>query len=239
MPRPLRLAATAALAFMPLGAARPVLIGRANAQLVTVDEGSFTVTRGGAKIGREEFRIVRQGPAGGGEYVARALAAYGDRRVAPALQADAEGGLLRYQVEVRGAAGVEERLTGQVEGPRFRVQMRTPRGEAAREYMIAGPTVVVDDELFHQLFFVSLGDHAGDGDVATVMPRRNVQGATHVSRTGADPVVISGRSIPATRLAVTTPDGVRRDVWIDGGGRVLKVSVPGTGTVALRDDPPR
>jgi hypothetical protein len=236
MPRSLRLAAIAALAFVPLGAARPVPLA---AQVVTVDEGSFTVTRGGAKIGREEFRIVRQGSAGAGEYVARALAAYGDRRVAPALQADAEGSLLRYQVEVRTAAGVEERLMGQAEGTRFRVQMRTQRGEAAREYMIDGPTVVVDDELFHQLYFVSLGSRAGGGEVATLMPRRNVQGPSRVSRTGADPVVISGRSIPATRLAVTTPDGTRRDVWIDGGGRVLKVSVPGDGTVALRDDPPR
>ena len=235
MPLPARLAATAALAFMPLLVSGP---GRSAAQVVTVDEGSFTVTRGGAKVGREEFRIVRQPESGGGEYVARALAAYGDRRISPALRTDGRGNLLGYQVEVRVGATVEERLTGQAEGSRFRVQLRTPRGEAAREYMIGGPTILVDDELFHQLHFVALGDQAGR-DVATVMPRRNVQGTTRVTRTGPDPVVISGRSIPATRLAVTTPDGARRDVWVDAGGRVLKVGVPGDGTVALRDDPPR
>jgi hypothetical protein len=234
MHRPLRLAATIALAFTPLEAARWV---RPAVQVVTVDEGSFTVTRGGAKVGREEFRIVRQPAAGGGEYVARGLAAYGDRRVSPALQTDAAGSLLRYQVEVRTASGVEERLMGQTEGTRFRVQLRTPRGEAAREYMVGAPTLLVDDELFHQLYFLSLGNRAG-GDVATLMPRRNLQGATRVTRAGAEPVVISGRSIPATRLAVTTPDGARREVWVDGGGRVLKVSTA-DGTLALRDDPPR
>ena len=72
--------------------------------LTTVDEGSFTVTRGGAKIGREEFRIVRQ-PAGREvQYVARALGAYGDRRISPALQTDASGVPMLYQVEVRGTA---------------------------------------------------------------------------------------------------------------------------------------
>ena len=61
MNRPTRLAAVVALAFTPLGASAPV---SRVAQVVTVDEGSFTVSRGGAKVGREEFRIVRQ-PSGG------------------------------------------------------------------------------------------------------------------------------------------------------------------------------
>ena len=105
--------------------------------------------------------------------------------------------------------------------------------------MLGGPTLLVDDELYHQLYFLSLGDRAGGTEVSTLMPRRNVQGSTRVARSGADPVVIAGRAIPATRLAVTTPDGVRREVWVDASGRVLKVSVPGNGTLALRDDPPR
>jgi hypothetical protein len=190
-------------------------------------------------VGGEVFRIVGQPVRGGGVSAAPATAAYGDRRVSPALQTDAAGSVSRYQVEVRTGSTLDERLTGQTMGTRFRVQSRTPRGEAAREYMIGGPTLLVDDELFHQFYFLSLGDRASGGDVATLMPRRNVQGSTHVARAGTDPVVISGRAIPATRLAVTTPDGARREVWVDATGRVLKVSVPGDGTVALRDDPPR
>lgn len=207
------------------------------AQVITVDEGSFTVTRGGDRIGREEFRIVRQPSGASIEYTARGVAAYGDRRIAPALQTDADGAPLRYQVEVRTAAGVEERLTGQADGGRFRAQSRTPRGEAAREYVLGTGTVLVDDELFHHLFFVTVG-RSRDGAAASLAPRRNAHGPTRVVRMGDESVVVAGRAIPATRLAVTSPSGRRREVWIDASGRVLKVAVPDQDVVALRDDPP-
>jgi hypothetical protein len=210
------------------------------AQVSTADEGSFTVTRGEAKIGREEFRIVRQ-PAGGGvEYVARALAAYGDRRISPALQTDDAGAPLRYQVEVRSATGVDERLTGQAEGIRFRAQVRTPRGEAAREYILGEGSVLADDDLYHQLYFLSLAARGGGAASrrTMLMPRRNAHGPATVERAGAETVVIAGRALAATKLVVTPSGGARREVWVDAAGRVLKVSVPDERIVALRDDPP-
>jgi hypothetical protein len=38
---------------------------RSTRPVATVDEGSFTVTRDGARVGREEFRVVRQPDARG------------------------------------------------------------------------------------------------------------------------------------------------------------------------------
>jgi hypothetical protein len=216
--------------------ALPTLLG---AQVTTVDEGAFTVSRGGTRIGREEFRIVRQPAGGQAQYVARALASYGDRRISPALQTDAAGTPMLYQVEVRGATGVEERLTGQVDGSRFRAQLRTPRGEAAREYMTSSSTLILDAELYHQMYFLSLGGRAEAGSVPVLVPRLNRHGAATVARGAPEPVVIAGRSIPAAKLTVTLPGGGRREVWVDAAGRVLRVSVPEEGIVANRDDPPR
>ena len=176
------------LVLAALAAALPLVVSAAapsRAQVVTVDEGSFTVTRGGSRIGREEFRIVRQPSGGDVEYVARALAAYGERRIAPALQTDGAGVPLRYQVEVRTAAGVEERLSGQAAGTRFRVQARTARGEAAREYLHSRSTLLVDDELFHQYFLLALGGRDGGGELPLLVPRRNVHGTARVARVGA------------------------------------------------------
>jgi hypothetical protein len=51
-------------------------------------------------------------------------------------------------------------------------------------------------------------------------------------------VTIGGQAIAATRYIVSTPGAPERQVWIDATGRVLKVSVPTLGIVALRDDPP-
>ncbi|MDF1502661.1 hypothetical protein [Roseisolibacter sp. H3M3-2] len=210
------------------------------AQVTTVDEGSFTVTRGGATVGREEFRILRQPAGPGTEYVARALASYGDRRIAPALQADPAGLPLRYQVEVREARAVTQRLTGQLARGHFATQSQTGSSESARTYLVGDTTVVVDDELFHQYYFVALHRRAGgEASVPMLVPRRGLHGPARIREDGGERLTVGARQLDATRLAVTEPGGRTRTVWIDGGGRVLRVASPAEGLVAQRDDPPR
>ena len=230
LPSALGLAAVALIA-LPLAA---------GAQVTTVDEGSFTVTRGGAAVGREEFRILRQPAGAGTEFVARALAAYGDRRIAPALQADPGGLPLRYQVEVREGRAVTHRLTGQLARGHFATQAQSGSSESARTYLLGDTTVVVDDELFHQYYFLAL-HRRGGAEVAVPMlvPRRNVHGAARVREDGPERLTVGARVLDATRLVVTDPLGRARIVWIDGGGRVLRVASPAEGLVAQRDDPPR
>ena len=235
VPRRLRsLARAVALGALVLGSAR------ADAQVSTVDEGSFTITRGGATIGREEFRILKQPAGGTTELMARGLAAYGDRRVAPALQTDATGQPLRYQVEVRTGRQVDQRLTGQAMRGHFATQSQTGASEAAREYLVGDRTVVLDDELFHQYYFLALHRRAGGlATVPVLMPRRNVHGQARVRDAGADRLTLGARPLDATRLEVTEPDGRVRNVWVDADGRVLRVAGATDGVVAQRDDPPR
>ena len=72
-----------------------------------------------------------------------------------------------------------------------------------------------------------------------LVPRRNVHGPARVREDGTERLTVGARTIDATRLAVTDPLGRVRTVWIDGGGRVLRVASPAEGLVAQRDDPPR
>src|SRR5215212_7429245 len=74
-------------------------------QVSTIDDGSFTITRHGEKIGREEFSI-RRAPGGdaGAALIASATIVYDSRRVSPALRANAQGIPVAYQVEVRSGA---------------------------------------------------------------------------------------------------------------------------------------
>ena len=81
----------------------------ASAQVAVVDEGSFTISHNGSRIGREEFAIRRTPNPGGDVLVANATVVYTDRRVSPALQTDAAGAPLRYQVEVSAAFVPEPR----------------------------------------------------------------------------------------------------------------------------------
>ncbi len=210
------------------------------AQVVAVDEGSFTVTRGGVPIGREEFRIVRQPAAGGAAFVARAVGAYGARRITPALQADSEGEPLRYQVDVRGA-GVDERVSAQGAGTgHFAAQVQHGQREGAREYLLSAGTVVVDDEVYHQLYFLARRALAGATSVPVLVPRTDAQLNVVVTRAGSGPMTIGGRTITATHYVLADArTGWRRELWVDADARVLRVVVPALGVEALREDPPR
>ncbi len=213
----------------------------ARAQVVAVDEGSFVVTRAGATIGREQFRIVRQPVVGGAAaFVARSVAAYGTHRVIPALQTDESGAPLRYQVEVRGD-GIDERVSAQAGATgHFAAQVRRHGAEGAREYLLAPSTVIVDDDTFHQLYFVARRALAGATVVPVLVPRTDAQLTVAVTRVGSEAVTIGGTALPAIHFALTDARAAwRRDLWVDRNARVLRVLVPATGVEATREDPPR
>jgi hypothetical protein len=209
----------------------------AAAQVAVVDEGSFTISHNGTRIGREEFAIRRTPNPGGDVLVANATVVYTDRRLSPALQTDAAGAPLRYQVEVSAGADVQERLQGRVGRGRFSAQLRTPRGESAREYVVADGALILDDDVFHQYYFLARASRTGA--VPVVVPRRNVQLTMRVENQGADMVTIDGSRIAATRYVMTEPDGATRRIWVDSEGRVLRVSLDARGITATRVEPPR
>lgn len=212
-----------------------LLPSQLTAQVVTVDEGSFTVTRNGAPMGREQFRILRRPVAGSTVYVANATAAYGDRRLLPALETDPSGAPLAYVVEVRVGGDLEEKLSGRLGRGRFSARMQSPRGESGKEYIVADGALILDEDVFHQYYF--LGDRTGT--IPVVVPRRNVQTTMRIEVRGDDRVTIGGQSLAARRLQLSAGDGSTRDIWVDAQGRVLKVSIPARGVTAVRDDPPR
>ena len=207
------------------------------AQVTTVDEGSFTIFRKGERVGREEFTIRRTpGAEGQPVLVATAVVAYGDRRLAPALRTDSTGTPLAYVLEVRSGAEVQEQLKGTVGRGRFSAVTRTASGESAREYILAEGALILDEEVFHQYHFLARGD---GGTLAVLVPRRSRQLALRYETAAGETLTIGGQPIEARHLVLREPGGGRRDVWIDAAGRVLKVELPGTGMLALRDDPPR
>ena len=211
----------------------------AAAQVSTVDEGSFTITQNGTRVGREDFRI-RRTPTGDASvnFVASATVDMGDRQLAPDLRTDTHGGLLAYRMEVRSGPAAQERLRGTVERGLFTAVLTSARGEAAREYMVSDGAVILDDDVYHQYYFLASG--AGRrGVLPVVVPRRNVQVTMRVESVGTEAVTVGGRSMTASHLVVTEPGGASRDVWADAEGRVLRVAFPSRGIVAERDDAPR
>lgn len=207
------------------------------AQTTLLDEGSFTIMQGNTRIGREEFAIRRTPGPGGDVLVANATVMLSDQRLSPALRTDSAGAPLAYQLEVRTGTEVQERLTGQIGRGRFSARVRTPRGESAREYIVSDGALVLDDDVFHQYYFLAASQRSGS--IPVVIPRRNVQLSMRVENAGSDRVTIRGTELQARRLVLTEPGGAVRQIWVDSQGRVLRVSLDGRGITAVRDEPPR
>lgn len=215
-----------------LTAAAPTL----DAQVAIVDEGRFIITRDGRRVGTEDFVIRRTPGAGGDVLTGTATVAYDDRRLAPALRTDPRGAPLAYQVEIRVGPEVQESLRGQIGRGRFSARIRTPGGESAKEYIVSDGAVILDDEVFHQYYF--LGMSARTGSVPVVVPRRNVQVSMRVQGGGGSEMVeIGGTRVSARHLEVNDPGGTTRHVWLDSQGRVLRVTI--NGVTATRDELPR
>lgn len=207
------------------------------AQVRVVDEGSLTISRGGHPIGREDYVIKQTPGANGPIYVANAVVKYDDpaRRLSPALKADIGGSPLAYQVDVTSGTELEQKLSAVVGRGRISQRTQTKRGEAAKEYVVADGALVLDDDVFHQYYFLAL--RAAEGMVPVVIPRRNTQVKMQASVRGPATVEIAGERIPARHIVLTAPGSPAREVWVDESGRLLKVVIGDL--VALREEPPR
>lgn len=223
VPSPMRiLALAAALALAP-----KLVVS----QVTIVDEGSFTVTRGG-RAGREDFRIVRTTGATGPVLVASGTAILGSGRTTTALRTDTAGVPIAYQLEEREAGQVRERVNVQQARGRISSRAQSPRGESAREYFMKPGMLVFDEDAVHLYFFVLM--HPDRAAVTIVRPRTNVVGELRVSSRGEEPLEIAGASVTARHFVLSDASG-SRDVWVDARGRVLRVDAPAVGMTALRD----
>lgn len=205
------------------------------AQGAPFDEGSFVVTRNGAPVGKEAFRILKS--TGKDQfYTSTAQCAFGERRMFPALTADRVGVPLLYQIDVKNGGDTEERLRATGRPGRLHAVLQTRTGESSKEYLISSSAVILDEDVFHQHFFVPLARRSGD--VSVIIPRRNSQVSGRIEDRGTEKIKVDGTEVSALHLVITLPDGAR-DLWFDDTGRLLKVAVPARGLVALREELPR
>jgi hypothetical protein len=206
-------------------------------QVATLDEGSFTITVNGERVGREDFRIRTTPGSNGPEVVATASVSYANRRILPQMRGDSTGAPSQYVVQVKEGPGVDESVTGIVGRGRVSASVKNARGESANEFVVSQGALVIDDDVFHQYYFITR--RKAVGPISVIVPRRNTQVTMRVTDVGADKLTIGGTTVEARHYTIADPGGADREVWADASGRLLKVAIPSRGVVALRDDPPR
>ena len=198
-----------------------------------VDQGSFTITVAGsaAEAGRETFAI-RNAPGG---YQASGTVLFADRRLSPALTTDLTGAPVSYALDARTGPGHIERVSVVRDRGFLMLRARWPDHESARELPLAG-TLLADDDIVHQYYFLMLGRR--EGVVSVVVPQRRTVLPMRIERLGADSVRIGGRELGAVKIRVTDDADGERFVWTDSAGRVLQLARPEKHLMAVRDNPP-
>ncbi|MBM3906770.1 MAG: hypothetical protein FJ363_01705 [Gemmatimonadetes bacterium] len=208
------------------------------AQVTVVDEGSFTITRAGTRVGREDFSI-RHVPTTPGAYetLTRGVVVAGARRTTVDLNADSLGRPVRFQSSFTDDGRAGESYRAEITGRRYSARARRQVGESARELMLPPDALIVDDGVLHPLQFVVA---RGPGRVMAVVPSRGLVVGLTVEDLGEDRVSIALVAIEARRYAVREDaSGTERQVWVDREGRVLKVAMVSDALVAVRDEAPR
>lgn len=164
-PIPIALALAAAVSAAPRAAA---------AQESLVDEGTLVISRNGAPVGREAYRVVRAAAGGGQAYRATAIISFDSLRIALRLTTDSAGGPLTYEAEVRTGTVLAAHVDGSGRPGRFSALTKTPHGEAARDYVVGPNPLLLDDDAFDPYFFAALPPCAPNSRLSTRAPVRRL-----------------------------------------------------------------
>ena len=201
-----------------------------------IDEGTFTITRSGAPVGRESFRIIRAPAPGGQVYQATGTSVIAGLKATMRLGTDSMGSPVSYESEVSEGTELVQRLRGRGRPSRFGLFVQTRTGESAREFVLTTGALLLDEGVVHHFFFVGLA--AQRPDVVVISPRSARQERMRLQSRAEAVVEIAGRTIAGRHVSLVNGEGPR-EVWLDGQGRLLKVAIPDQGIVAIRDDPPK
>lgn len=207
----------------------------AAAQRPLVDEGTLLVSRDGAQIGRESFRV--QVAENGRYLTATSQASFGGVRVTPALSVDSASGTpVLYRVERRAPDTGIERLQATGRPGRLSTVAQRAGGEAAKEYVFSGNVVILEEDVYHHYAMLTLTGRTGT--VAVVVPRRAEQRQATIVDKGSDQIRIGGRSVSARHLTLLVGSEAH-ELWVDASGRLLKVAIPSRSVEAVREELPR
>jgi hypothetical protein len=205
------------------------------AQGRTIDEGAFIVTRKGAPSQTESFKISR---LDNDRIQATGQINSGDERLSSSLVVDSLGTPISYLFLVKTRGATTQTILAATGGHRLSLSSSDNRSnESMKEFpLVAGKTLILDDLLAHQLYFVALGQHTGE--IHLIQPRTGRRESGTLIGKGMEPVEIAGRSATATHYSLVS-GSTAREFWVDAGGRVLVVEIPSAGVRAVREEMPR
>lgn len=199
-----------------------------------IDEGTLILTRAGAPLGTETFRVVGVGTEATGQMRLTGQRSVGEQRITTTLVTDSLGTPSSYMLSIKEGRAEILQLTAQGGPGRLASIARDQqRNESMKEFVVTpGATVILDDELTHQFAVIALRRRAGP--LKVIVPRTGRENAETLTSGGTESIEIGGRVVAATKYLL----GAGRQFWTDATGRLLRVVLPG-GITATREELPR
>lgn len=208
----------------------------AAAQGVVVDQGQFSVSISGQRVGTEDFTIRRAGFGRDDAIFANGVVTLTDeggaQEVRPLLRAVPPDGVVAgYQVEVTGREEFELQLTRA--GRRYVAVLRSALGEEDREFQARPDTRILDRDVAHHYYFLK---DIREGGTSHVLEPRSRSQANFSAGAWVDEDISLGRNVVTARRVEFSSAADLRIVWYDRLGRVLRVEIPARRYVAERLD---
>lgn len=233
---------------MPTGAKLCVMLAAglllaalpASAQIGANDAGTFDVQVGGRSAGTEVFEIRQSGAGSGAQIIASGrvnlVVPTGTLDLLTRLETTGfQAEPSAYEVTVGGTS--PRKIVGTIGNNRFSARIATPSGEQMREYVASSGATVLDDGVAHHYYF--LARRMRNGSVPVIIPRENRQVMAAIRDLGMETVTIGEAEVPLYHLEVQPDGGDLRHVWVDDLGRVIRVTIPTRGYVAVRTQLPQ
>lgn len=208
----------------------------AAAQGIVVDQGQFTVSVRGRRVGTEDFVIRRAGLGVENAIFASGVVKLqtegGAQEIHPLLSATPPDGTAdSYQVRVVGPGQMELRLNKS--GRRYVARISSAIGDEDREFPARDDTRILEQGVAHQYYFLR---DLREGRRTHVLEPRTRRQLDLMAGPRVDEEIHVGLNVVQARRLDLSDGEDRRIVWYDRQGRVLRVEVPGSGYVAERTD---
>jgi hypothetical protein len=203
-----------------------------------IDQGSFVIRADTVEVGRETFRMVerRVGDSTSGwllDASARWTGAGRPAVFAPVIEIGRDSMTQALSFRVDGGPA-PLRISGAPGSGRFTLRYVSPGVERARELPGDRALVIVDDSVFTPWLLAAWRSRTTPDSLTLVFPRTAQRARVLVQDLGVESTTLNRDQATLRHVLITGPPSGHVHLWLDSGGRLMKVDLPERKIVAER-----
>jgi hypothetical protein len=179
---------------------------------VKIENGRFTITKDGKKIGTDEFTIAMRGP----NYMIDGKVTIGDLSISSHMELDEKLAVISYEVSSRDGG-----IKVKVASPVSELQTIAGKDTSSADFRFPTGGIILDNNLFHHYLILLYRVQAGQNNFSVFVPQDMSVGTAIVRSTGPRTYDLDFGDV---RMQATTAED----------GSLVKLTVPAAKVVVER-----